>query len=269
MNKSKQWAAMIAIIFSLSLFTSSCKAPNVKSNSEPVSHSIWDSLLRQHVDENGLVDYKAMIRDSNQLENYLDILRQNHPNKKHWTENETKAYWINAYNAFTVELILRHYPVMSIKDIKKGLPFVNSVWDMEFIKIEGADFDLNAIEHGILRKNYDEYRVHFALVCGSMSCPKLQNFAFTADKLDEQLDEAARQFINEPFRNDIHASTPKLSKILDWYWIDFKSSYSDRSKLVNKYAKIKVANGQDFDFLDYDWTLNEQTETKEQLVKGE
>lgn len=268
MNKGKQWAAMTAIIFSLSLFTTSCKAPSVKSNSQPVSHGIWDSLLRQHVDENGLVDYKAMIQDSNQLENYLDILRHNHPNKKNWTEDETKAYWINAYNAFTVELILRNYPVESIKDIKKGVPFVNSVWDIKFIKIEKVEFNLNNIEHSILRKNYDEHRVHFGLVCGSMSCPKLQNFAFTADKLDEQLDLAAVQFINEPFRNDIHASTPKLSKILSWYWMDFKDAYTDRSELVNKYATSKVKDGQDFEFLDYDWTLNEQTEGKKILVSG-
>ena len=92
--------------------------------------------------------------------------------------------------AFTVELILRNYPIASIKDIKDGVPFVNTVWDIKFITIEGTDFDLNNIEHGILRKKFNDPRVHFALVCGSMSCPKLQSFAFAADQLEEQLERA-------------------------------------------------------------------------------
>ena len=110
----------------------------------------------------------------------MEELRKGHPNDKHWTETEQLAYWINAYNAFTVELILDHYPVASIRDIKEGVPFINSVWDIDFIKIEGKTYSLNDIEHRILRREFDEPRIHFAIVCASISCPKLRNEAFEA-----------------------------------------------------------------------------------------
>ncbi len=224
MTKDNQWPSIFIIIFSMIIFNTSCNAPKVSSNSQPIDHSIWDSLLHQYVDDGGLVDYQSMTQDSQQLKRYLDLLSQHHPNNKNWSKNETMAYWINAYNAFTVQLILRNYPVASIKDIKNGVPFVNSVWDIKFIRIENVKFDLNNIEHGILRKDFNDPRMHFALVCGSMSCPKLQRFAFTSDQLDEQLEQAAKEFFNEPFRNEIRDNPPKLSKILDWYWMDFKDT---------------------------------------------
>ncbi|MEM9931529.1 MAG: DUF547 domain-containing protein, partial [Bacteroidota bacterium] len=113
----------------LSILTS-CSAPKVSSNAAPVEHRLWDSLLRQHVDESGLVNYKNFLQDTQQLQSYLDLLRNNPPDTRSWSEAQQMAYWINAYNAFTVELILDHYPVVSIKDIKNGVPFVNSVWDI-------------------------------------------------------------------------------------------------------------------------------------------
>jgi len=247
--------------------STSCSAPKIKSNAQPISHAIWDTLLRQHVDDFGLVDYQGMMEDSNQLQQYLDLIRQNPPNDKKWSSAEQMAYWINAYNAFTVELILDYYPTASIKDIKNGVPFVNTVWDIKFIKIGGEELDLNNIEHGILRKDFTDPRVHFALVCASMSCPKLQNFAFTADKLDEQLDQAAREFINEPFRNEIGGETIYLSKILDWYWGDFKAQYDDRYELVDQYTEEALDRTRPIEFLEYDWTLNEQTAEKRKALQ--
>lgn len=266
MTKGNQWVNIMATIFLLSILLTNCKAPQIQSNSKPVDHSIWDSLLHQYVDDGGLVDYQLMVKDSHRLEKYLDILRQNHPNDKNWSKEEIMAYWINAYNAFTVELILRNYPVASIKDIKNGVPFVNTVWDIKFINIEGAQFDLNNIEHGILRQDFNDPRVHFALVCASMSCPKLQNFAFTANDLENQLDRAAKEFINESFRNEINADEPKLSKLLDWYWGDFKNQYPSRAALINKYSSISFPEKQSFDFLEYNWTLNEKTVEKRALL---
>lgn len=247
--------------------TTSCGAPKVKSNAQPVSHAIWDTLLRQHVDDLGLVDYQGMMEDSNQLQRYLDLIRQNPPNDKRWSEEERMAYWINAYNAFTVELILDHYPTESIKDIKNGIPFVNTVWDIKFIKIGGEELDLNNIEHGILRKDFADPRVHFALVCASLSCPKLQNFAFTADKLEEQLEEAAWEFINDPFRNEITGETIYLSKILSWYWGDFKDQYADRYELLDRYTEGSVDRNRPIAFLEYDWSLNEQSAEKQKLLQ--
>lgn len=256
------------ILFILSsLIWQSCSAPNINSNAQPVKHAIWDSLVRKHVDDNGLIDYKGMAADSAQLQEYLQLLSQNAPNKKSWSDNEKMAYWINAYNAFTVDLILDYYPLNSIKDIKSGIPFVNTVWDIKFFQIAGEDFDLNNIEHGILRKDFEEPRIHFALVCASMSCPKLQNFAFTAEKLDEQLDEAAREFINEPFRNEIGESPVKVSKLLDWYWGDFKDKYDNQLALVKAYTDQEVDSSKEVEFLEYDWGLNEQTAEKSKKLQ--
>ena len=242
--------------------STSCGAPKVKSNALPISHAIWDTLLRQHVDDLGLIDYQGMMEDSNQLQRYLDLIRQHPPNDKTWSVEERMAYWINAYNAFTVELILDHYPTESIKDIKNGIPFVNTVWDIKFIKIGGEELDLNNIEHGILRKDFADPRIHFALVCASLSCPKLQNFAFTGDKLEEQLEQAAREFINEPFRNEIAGETIYLSKILDWYWGDFKDQYTNRYELLDQYTEGTFDRSRPIEFLDYDWSLNEQNAEK-------
>ncbi|PSR14264.1 MAG: DUF547 domain-containing protein [Bacteroidetes bacterium] len=268
MLNGKSSILFYAAALGLLLAVSGCTAPKVTSSAQPISHAAWDSLLRKHVDDHGLVDYQGFAQDSNQLKDYLSLLSNNAPNEKTWSKTEQLAYWINAYNAFTVKLILDYYPVNSIKDIKDGIPFVNTVWDVKFFTIAGKEFDLNNIEHGILRKEFDDPRIHFSLVCASMSCPKLQNFAFTGDKLDTQLDEAASEFLNEPFRNEIGGETIRLSKLLDWYWGDFKDKYQDRYELINRYAKKQVKTSQPIEFIDYDWRLNEQTPEKEALVKG-
>lgn len=266
---SRQTTSLTTLLLLLVVTTwTNCSAPKVASNSQPISHASWDSLLRKHVDEQGLVDYQGMAVDSNMLKDYLKLLSENPPNDQRWSEAEQMVYWINAYNAFTVKLILDYYPIPGIKEIKNGVPFVNSVWDIKFFEIGGEAFDLNNIEHGILRKEYTDPRIHFALVCASLSCPKLQPFAFTADRLDEQLDQAAREFINDPFRNDIYEKPIQLSKILSWYWMDFKDTYDSRYDLIKQYADRPVDTEQDIEFLDYDWSLNEQSSEKKALLQG-
>ena len=239
------------------------------SDSKPVSHAIWDELLKEHVDEYGLVDYQGLQSDSVRLREYLSILETAHPNDSNWTEKERLAYWINAYNAYTMELILDYYPVVGIKEIKNGIPFVSTVWDIKFIKIQEREYNLNNIEHGIIRKYFDEPRIHFALVCAAMSCPKLQRFAYTADELDEQLDTAGESFLNDPYRNKIGKDLTRLSKLLDWYWGDFKDKYEDRQALINKYHDgVKVTEATEIEFLDYNWALNDRTPEKVQTVKS-
>ena len=165
----------------------------VTSTSPPIDHTQWDNLLKKHVSQEGNVNYKGFIADKTLLEEYLGLLSTNPPNKT-WTKEEQLAYWINAYNAFTVKLIVDHYPVRSIKDIKKGVVFINSVWDMEFFTIGGKKMNLNDIEHGIIRKEFKEPRIHFAVNCASLSCPPLRNEAFTASQLDEQLSDQTKFF---------------------------------------------------------------------------
>lgn len=238
-------------------FTACFAAKDVKSDAKPISHDIFDKLLKKHVNSEGWVDYEGFIRDSTKFYQYLSLLSANHPNRKHWTDEESLAYWINAYNAFTVQLIIEHYPVEGIKDIKSGIGFVNSVWDISFIEIEGQEYDLNNIEHNIIRKKFFDPRIHASVVCASRSCPKLRPEAFTAERLDEQMTEQMTGFINDKTRNNVISSDKaELSKIFNWYGGDFTKNGS-LIEYINKYSTTKLNNGADITWLDYDWGLNE------------
>lgn len=235
---------------------SNCRAIRRDVTSRPVTHEQFDALLRKHVRADGFVDYKAFVRDSNALNRYLNLLESAHPNDKSWSRNEQMAYWINAYNAYTIQLILRNYPVASIKDIKKGVAFVNSVWDLKFIKIQGYTYDLNNIEHNILRPVFKDARVHAAVNCASYSCPKLRNEAYTAGNLEAQLDAAMRGFVNDPLRNRISAEKAEISEIFKWFRGDFERNGSLRD-FLNQYSAVKITEKTEISHIDYDWALNE------------
>jgi len=246
------------LLFVFAALLSGCKVSDYASDSKPVDHRIWDSLLQKHVTAEGLVDYQGFIADSARLNNYLDLLRQHHPNDKHWSRDERLAYWINAYNAFTVKLVADHFPVKSIKDIKNGIPFVNTVWDIKFIKIEGQTYDLNNIEHGIIRPKFDEPRIHFAVNCAARSCPKLYNRAYTAEKLDTQLTQAAEAFLADEGKNEISPNAVRLSKLFTWYGGDFKAGGMSIIEYINRYAPVEVNADAEVSYLEYDWSLNKQ-----------
>ena len=230
----------------------------IAKKSTKLSHEIFNKLLQQHVSADGKVNYKGFIQDSVEFNKYLDLLSNNFPDQETWSEQEQIAYWINAYNAFTIKLIIKHYPVKSIKDIKRGIVFVNTVWDMKFFKLGGQEFDLNKIEHGILRKDFEEPRIHFAVNCASESCPNLRNEAFMADKLEQQLEEQANDFINKSGKNIIQdAYTAHLSKIFSWFTGDFTKNGS-LIDFINKYATTKLNADAAIDYLDYSWKLNDQ-----------
>lgn len=245
---------LVAILFAFA--NQSCKVREIQSDSHPVSHEIWNSLVQKHASENGKVNYTGFIRDSVQLNNYLSLLKNNHPNDKNWSKKEQIAFWINAYNAFTVKLITDHYPLKSIKDIKNGLPFINSVWDIKFIKIEGATYDLNNVEHSILRTKFEEPRIHFAINCASVSCPNLRNEAYMADRLEDQLTEQARYFLSDSTKNKITAEKIELSSIFSWFKKDFTKEGS-LIDFLNQYAPLEISQNAETDYLDYDWNLNE------------
>jgi hypothetical protein len=235
----------------------SCKVSKVESEARPISHILWDSLLQQHVSVAGKVDYQGFIEDSTRLNDYLDLLSSKHPNDKFWTREERLAYWINVYNAFTVKLIVDHYPVQSIKDIKNGIPFVNSVWDIKFIQIEGETYDLNNIEHGIIRARFDDPRIHFAINCASVSCPNLSRRAYVAEQLDEQLDAAARAFLSDQSKNQLSEGQVKLSKIFLWYGMDFKKDGKSVVEYIEQFTSSPIDKGAKVEYMDYDWSLNE------------
>ncbi|MBK8720801.1 MAG: DUF547 domain-containing protein [Saprospiraceae bacterium] len=220
-----------------------------------VSHQLWDNLLKKHVDDKGMVDYGGIKADSLVFNTYLEILKTNHPNEKKWSKEAQMAYWINAYNAFTVKLIIDNYPLKSIKDIKKGIPFVNTVWDIKFIKIGKNTYDLNNIEHSKLRKKFNDPRIHFAINCASLSCPNLSNKAYFPENLSKQLDEAAKNFINDTSKNIIQKNKVQLSKIFSWYQGDFMQNRT-LFDFLNKYSITKIDNNASIDYLDYSWNLN-------------
>lgn len=226
------------------------------AHSQSISHEIFDGLLKKYVNAQGNVDYAGMKKDQKTLNSYLDLLSKNEPNSN-WSREEQIAYWINAYNAFTISLVVKHYPVASIKDIKRGISFINSVWDIKFIKIGKETYDLNNIEHSILRKKFNEPRIHFAINCASYSCPRLSSEAYTASKLDAQLSTAARGFLSDKTKNDIQQDHLMISKIFDWFAGDFKKKGS-LIDFLNQYAPIKINSSAKIDFYDYNWALNKQ-----------
>ena len=161
-------------------------------------HQLWNELLKKHVSEDGNVNYAGFKNDHKDLLGYIRILQISYEkinSKTKRSKEELLAYWINAYNALTIDLILRNYPTKSIKDIKDP-------WDQRLWKFGDTWQNLNDIEHKILRE-MNEPRIHFAIVCASVSCPKLQNTAFTASNLDAQLTNATKEFLADTSKNEL------------------------------------------------------------------
>jgi len=237
----------------------SCEVPNRHTDAQPVSHELWGELLQKHVSMEGWVDYQGFASDSTQFNSYLALLQSHYPNPETWTNEERLAYWINAYNAFTVQIVLDHYPVASIKDIGPMLsvPLINSVWDIEFISIEGQGLTLNDIEHGILRKKFGEPRIHFAINCASASCPNLLNRAYTPEKLEEQLQQQTVAFINDPSKNKLAEGKIEISSIFNWFGGDFKEGQT-LLQYIQRYSQVPIADDAEVNFLDYDWSLNDK-----------
>jgi hypothetical protein len=224
-----------------------------------VDHSAYDKLLKKYVNEQGLVNYKGFKAEEKVFNQYLALLSSNPPAAT-WSKADQMAYWINAYNAYTIRLILDHYPLKSIKDIgsKIQIPFVTTPWASKFFTIGGAKMSLDEIEHGNLRKKYGDPRIHFALVCASISCPRLRNEAYVGSQLDRQLEDQGRNFLNNPSKNKISKSTAQLSKYFDWYKGDWTGGGQSVVKWVNRYSTTKIDADTDISYLDYNWNLNEQ-----------
>ena len=210
------------------------------------SHAAWDALLSQYVSSTGKVNYGGLKGAQSKLESYLETLKNNPPAAS-WSRNEKMAFWINAYNAFTVKKILDNYPLASIQELSGG-----KVWDDKWINIGSKTYSLNQIENGILRPTYKDARIHFAVNCAAQSCPPLHNRAFTAGNLEKTLESLTKKFINNSKYNTITADKITVSKIFDWYGSDFNGV----ADFVNKYTDTDVS-GAEVAYTDYDWSLNE------------
>jgi len=234
----------VLIIFLSSNFSSS---PNVAAN----IHSSWNTLLKKHVSSSGNVSYNGFKADVSSLNQYLNLLKENQPTSN-WSKNEKLAYWINVYNANTISLMVKNWPVTSIKKITQN---GKGPWDIPFIKLEGKTYSLNDIENNIIRKRFNEPRIHFAVNCAAKGCPPLRNEAFMSAKLNSQLQEQTTKFINNPNRNTITSTSVQLSKIFDWYKVDFTKNGS-LVDFINKYAKIQATTSAKITFNDYNWEVN-------------
>ncbi len=239
------------------------------------THQTWDLILKRHVHpiDNGLssqVDYAALKRNHKDLDAYLSSLSEiKKSDFDTWPDHDQLAFLINAYNAWTVKLILKKYP--DLESIKELGSFFQSPWKKRFIPLLGKLRSLDNIEHKLIRgsDNYNEARIHFAVNCASIGCPALRREAYIGERLDQQLDNATHIFLSNRKRNKVENGVLKLSPIFSWYSEDFDKfngktqSLEDFLLIYSKSLRLDVqqqtrlkSGRMDIRFLDYDWKLN-------------
>ncbi|MBL9202300.1 MAG: DUF547 domain-containing protein [Opitutaceae bacterium] len=230
-------------------------------------HALFSQVLATHV-RDGRVDYVALRSDS-RLPRYLGQLAATNPAKLD-SDAERLAFWLNAYNAYTLQLIVDRQPAKSITEIGKGGLVLGQIlkttaWDIPFAEVGGKKMTLNQIEHETIRAQFKDARAHFALVCASGSCPVLRPEAYEAGKLEAQLDDQARLFLRDSARNqfDLGKKTAQLSKIFEWYGKDFGTGPHAALLAAAKYAPDEIRRSIEaspaawkVEFLAYDWSLN-------------
>jgi hypothetical protein len=228
-------------------------------------HAPFDSLLRRHVVD-GMVDYDAF-RTAPAFAAYLDALGRQDPAAL--SRDEQLAFWINAYNAWTIRLIVSHDERESIRNINRSFGLrLKGPWSERLAKIGGTTYTLDDIEHGIIRPRYGEPRIHMALVCAAMGCPPLRSEAYTGARLDAQLEDQAMAFVaRSPEKNrvDVATRTWHHSPIFAWYKADFGGSLAAAARAAARWlppgsaerAVLESGNAR-FRETPYDWTLNSQ-----------
>ena len=222
------------------------------------SHELFDQVLQEHVDEKGRVNYTKLKANPEKFEAYLDLLAFADPEALSY--NERLTFWINAYNALVIKGVVNHYPITSVRKVK----LFNGFFSRLKFQAAGKMYTLNQIEHGIIRTEFVDPRVHFVLVCASSSCPPLWNRAYTAETLEERLETATFNFIRNPEQVRIDRSKRRVyvSKIFKWYDDDFKEGYDGAVDFLADYlpsedAEYLESTDVKLHYLDYDWTLND------------
>ena len=232
---------------------------------EVIDVSVWNEILATYVtqDSEGLnwFAYGAVsFEDREKLKDF--IKDQTALPISEYARPVQKAYWINLYNAVTVDVVLDAYPVESIRDIdiSPGL-FADGPWGKNLVTVEGKDLTLNDIEHRILRPIWNDARIHYAVNCASVGCPNLQPAAFTAANVEDLLEAGARAYVNSPRGVSISGGKVTVSSIYDWFFEDFGTTENDVLEHLLAYAEEDLASnlrsiGQ-LDDTAYDWTLND------------
>lgn len=225
-------------------------------------HSAFDAVLARHVDDHGMVDYAALKLDRAALDRYLGQLASASPRSRPALfpgRAHEMAYWINAYNALMMRAVIDHYPIDSVTDIMVA----HGVFSRMRFPVGGARMTLDDIEKGTLLPDYDEPRVHWVLTCASMSCPRIAQRAYHADRLDQRLAEKTRLFLRSPrgVQVDADRGVVRLSKYFDWYGDDFGDDHLD---YVRPYLdeetrrRLEGLDDPEVEYMSYDWRLNDQ-----------
>jgi hypothetical protein len=216
-------------------------------------YTTYNSFLKTYVCEGG-VAYKQIKDDPDLKKIQQEFGALTKEQYEAFSDTEKIAYLINAYNFYTIVLIEQHHP------LKKGIRDIDKPWKQKFIPLLGDTVSLDYIEHEVLRKKFDEPRIHVALVCASESCPALIDDAFTGENLDQQLQTAAKKFLTDTSRNRIKGNKLLLSEIFKWYGSDFKNKYGDYKAFVKQ--TLNLTDKYKVKFLPYDWSLNEVDDCK-------
>ncbi len=227
-----------------------------EQNPQMLSHELWQQVLSHNLSisgQNTLFDYKNISpQDRNTLTRYIQ--NQIAIDPRNYNQAEQFSYWVNLYNALTVELILENYPVKSIT--KLGSWFSFGPWDETITTINGKALTLNDIEHRILRPIWQDARIHYAVNCASLGCPNLQPFAYTSENTQAMLEHAASEFINSDKGVDVKADQLQLSSIYDWYREDF----GDEQQLLEHLSSYRpqLKNFKGTIHYQYNWNLNQK-----------
>lgn len=258
------------------------------ANTAAFGYDDYAAVLREYVKDNGMVNYAGLKSNPKQLEAFADRIGTLDPNAyDKWSRNQQIAFWINAYNGLTLKVIIDNYPIKSsfftsLVYPENSIRQIAGAWDKITFDVMGRKLTLGHIEHEILRKRFDEPRIHMALVCAAMGCPPLRNEPYFGRRLDEQLDDQSRRFLSNPekFRPDDKAGVIYLSPIFKWFAKDFVDKYAPKdnigkhkrntSAVLNFIAAYLPKSQADFvlrgnfkiEYLDYDWSLNQQRTTK-------
>lgn len=228
------------------LAIASLLVPSYVSAQKP-SHQSWNSLLTKYVTSSGKVNYEGMKQEQAKIKTYLKHLATTEP-KADWSRNEKLAYWINLYNASTVNLIVNNYPLKSIMDLEKP-------WDKKIVAVGSKYYSLNQVENEIIRPKFNEPLIHFALNCAAKSCPKLLNKAYLPAQLKSQMEGQANKFLANTSKNKISSDKAQVSKIFEWYGEDFTKG-STLKEFLSKYGPATLNKSARISYMEYDWALN-------------
>lgn len=274
---------LILFCLGLSVLLAGSQYFSENHEAESFDYNDYQIVLKQ-VDDQGLVDYRALQKDPNALNRFAQSLSQLDPKEfDAWPQNKQLAFWINAYNALTLQAIIDHYPIKpsllkSLAFPKNSIRQISGVWDKLTFKVMGQDLTLSHIEHEILRKKFARPEIHMSLVCAALSCPPLRNEPFQAATLESQFKDQARRFMSSPitFNLDRTQKGIHLSKIFKWFGQDFVERFLPESGFEGRVPKLRASlhfvsqhlddadakflrnQSYKLDYLPYDWTLNEK-----------